>query len=117
MMDEDGAVRRTGRPQRTVEAGELVGIDRPGRVARPSRVHAREPPWPGGQVPERLAFHAHHPGGSSWLPGSHRSALGAGWVSHILQRLTLAIRDDRRTPALVQRAERAYHQRRSGAHS
>lgn len=42
-----------------------------------------------------------------------RRLLGAGWVSHILQRLTLTIRDDPRTPALLQRAERAYHRRRT----
>ena len=42
-----------------------------------------------------------------------RRLLGAGWVSHILQRLTLSMRHDPRTPALFQRAERAYHERRT----
>jgi DNA-binding transcriptional MocR family regulator len=42
-----------------------------------------------------------------------RRLLGAGWVSHILQRLTLTIRDDPQTPAIIQQAADRYRDRRA----
>jgi DNA-binding transcriptional MocR family regulator len=41
-----------------------------------------------------------------------RQAVGAGWVSHILQELVEAILKDRATAKLLQRAARAYAERR-----
>jgi DNA-binding transcriptional MocR family regulator len=42
-----------------------------------------------------------------------RRLLGAGWVSHLLQRLALTIRSDPRTGPLLQRAGHAYRERRA----
>ncbi|MGH9113913.1 MAG: aminotransferase class I/II-fold pyridoxal phosphate-dependent enzyme [Acidimicrobiales bacterium] len=42
-----------------------------------------------------------------------RRLVGTGWVSHVLQRLTVAIRHDPTTAPLLDRAERTYEQRRN----
>jgi DNA-binding transcriptional MocR family regulator len=43
-----------------------------------------------------------------------RQHVGSGWVSHVLQQLTLALLEDAKTKRLLDEAERAYTERREG---